>query len=245
MGISFNWWGQVSGRTCTLLQPSSYKDAAGSSQHHRGWHGQLWSVWLGEVSWRSVKMLLLPLRAVPGISQVPGSQESTETFQLGPEEWLQVCPTKKNGKGKSRQKKKNLQRHRRIQRMRARLKWEADSAVLGMRKGGQAESVIDHNNQGLLVLTINEWWGRESLRHTDDVITRSKAFSLISPTALFNRPVLSTPVTNPPDSRPPWRQLKEHHWAGGGRGTSEEAETQACCRRPGASLREPQTLGIG
>ena len=27
-----------------------------------------------------------PLRAVPGISQVPGSQESTETFQLGPEE---------------------------------------------------------------------------------------------------------------------------------------------------------------
>lgn len=31
-----------------------------------------------------------------------------------------------------------------------------------------------------------------------DVITRSKAFSLISPTALFNRPVLSTPVTNPP-----------------------------------------------
>ena len=167
MGISFNWWGQVSGRTCTLLQPSSYKDAAGSSQHHRGWHGQLWSVWLGEVSWRSVKMLLLPLRAVPGISQVPGSQESTETFQLGPKEWLQVCPTKKNRKRKSRQKKKNLQRHRRIQRMRARLKWEADSAVLGMRKGGQAESVIDHNNQRLLILTINEWWGRESLRHTD------------------------------------------------------------------------------
>ena len=45
----------------------------------------------------------------------------------------------------------------RIQRARARLKWEGDSAVLGMRKGGQAESVIDHNSQGLLILTINEW----------------------------------------------------------------------------------------
>lgn len=64
---------------------------------------------------------------------------------------------KKKRKRKSRQKKKNLQRHRRIQRRRARLEWEADSAVLGMRKGGQAESVIDHNNQRLLILTINEY----------------------------------------------------------------------------------------
>lgn len=80
----------------------------------------------GEVRWRSVKMLLLHLRAVPGISEVPGSQGSTETFQLGPQGWLQVCQTKKEWKGKSRQKKKNLQRHRGIQWTRAGWKLEVD-----------------------------------------------------------------------------------------------------------------------
>ena len=69
----------------TLLRALSSENAAAIRMHHQGWHRQLWPIWLQEVSQRSVKMLLLPLRSSPGIRRVPGSQENTKAFQLGPD----------------------------------------------------------------------------------------------------------------------------------------------------------------